>query len=273
MKDRIKTIGITGGRGFVGSHLTEWLSKRGFRIIHLERKAISGHDIETLNEQVAECDIIINLAGAPINKRWSNGYKRVMRDSRITTTRNLVKAIDRSQRVKLCISTSAVGIYPSDECYDESCHKVANTFLGELCRDWEQEARGVREGVRLVITRFGVVFSTSGGAYPKMVMPFRFGVATTFGASENKISWIDIRDLVHIFELIINDNQIEGVLNLTSPHPLTQRQFAEKLACYYSTLIKVNISQGLLKFAMGDAHTLLTENCCIFPTRLNHWLS
>lgn len=76
-------IAISGASGFIGKHLTEYLTERGHRIVPLGRpmfrEGTSGHLIQALSH----CDVVINLAGAPISKRWTPEYKKELYDSRI----------------------------------------------------------------------------------------------------------------------------------------------------------------------------------------------
>ena len=114
---------------------------------------------------VPEHDWIINLAGASIFSRWSAGHKQEIYDSRIRTTRNLVIALAAGDRRQLFCSTSAVGYYGprGDEVLTEDSPPDAD-FLGELAKDWEAEALKAQDlGVRVVITRFGIVLGRDGG--------------------------------------------------------------------------------------------------------------
>lgn len=72
-------IAMTGATGYIGKHLSKFLTEtEGHRILSLGRSMfredMSGRLIQTL----AHCDVIINLAGAPINRRWTPEYKRIV---------------------------------------------------------------------------------------------------------------------------------------------------------------------------------------------------
>ena len=114
---------------------------------------------------------VINLAGAPIDRRWTDAYKRELVESRIMTTRKLVEAVNRLHEPPgVMISASAVGYYGSSGgCHGELDAPEADSFLAELCVAWEKEAGLVNSSVRLVLTRFGVVLSPDGGARPERV--------------------------------------------------------------------------------------------------------
>ena len=151
-------VAITGVSGFVGSHL-----------IKVFNDYISIHRNDT-HEQILEklqgVDVVINLAGAPIIKRWSEEYKKVLHVSRIETTRTLVDAINKSD-VKHFISTSAVGVYKNNTPSDESTVALGDDFLASLVKDWETEAKRCIK--KTTILRFGIILGSDGGALKQML--------------------------------------------------------------------------------------------------------
>ena len=135
-------IAISGASGFIGKHLTEYLTERGHRIVPLGRpmfrEGTSGHLIQALSH----CDVVINLAGAPISKRWTPEYKKELYDSRIKVTHRIIRAMDAVKtKPRLMISASAVGYYPEDGTFDEYTNTRGSGFLAELCYAWEKEGR------------------------------------------------------------------------------------------------------------------------------------
>ena len=107
---------MTGATGYISKHLSNYLTEKGgHRIIPLGRsmfrEGMSGYLIQTLTH----CDVVINLAGAPINKRWTPEYKQELFNSRIVVTNRIIRALNAVKtKPKLMISASAVGgrIYP-----------------------------------------------------------------------------------------------------------------------------------------------------------------
>lgn len=157
-------IAMTGATGYIGKHLSNYLTEKGgHRIIPLGRsmfrEGMSGYLIQTLTH----CDVVINLAGAPINKRWTPEYKQELFNSRIVVTNRIIRALNAVKtKPKLMISASAVGYYPSEAEVDEYTRTRGEGFLSDLCYAWEKEAKHCPEPTRLVITRFGVVLSPDG---------------------------------------------------------------------------------------------------------------
>ena len=218
-----KVVGITGASGFIGQNLTNYLQSQGFLVIPLNRNFNS--------EDLKKCNILINLAGATINKRWSKNYKKEILDSRLNTTRKITSFIKANNNISLLINASAVGIYSTEskEPNDEFNYVYGNDFLANVCHEWESEALSVKELTKVVIVRFGLVISNKGGALPKMMLPTKYGVATILGKGDQIVSWIMLEDLVRAIEFII-ENSITGVVNLCSPNPISNRYLTKEIA-------------------------------------------
>lgn len=260
-------VAISGATGFVGGRLSEWLVSRGYRVIALGRELFSG-DESRLVRIISESDVVVNLAGAPLNHRWTEEYKKELIDSRITVTRKIVNAINATDRVKLLVSTSAVGYYPSEGCFDESLKEPVDNFLGSLCQAWEAEARKVKAGVRLAITRFGVVFAPQGGAFHLMTTPARMGASVVFGKSDEGFAWIDREDLIRATEYIIKNENLNGVFNYVAPETITQGCFAHTVARYYHSPLRVRVPEFVFRTMLGEAAEFVAHGQCVKPTRL-----
>ena len=266
-KDK-KIVGISGASGFIGGHLSQWLADCGHLPIPISRKVLDG-DPRRLEQIVADCDVVINLAGAPINRRWSETYKHTLRQSRIEVTQKLVSAINSTHRTEVLISASAIGLYPSDgRCHTEADPEVASTFLAQLCSDWETEAHKVRQGVRLAITRFGIVFSEDGGAYAQIARPYRSGVGIRVGHKSDALSWIAMDDLKRIMQRIVEDTSLEGTFNLTAPEPISIAQMDRLLAQHYNVWCTIAIPSWILRLLLGEYATVLTSSLKVIPQRL-----
>ncbi|HRI39436.1 MAG TPA: NAD-dependent epimerase/dehydratase family protein, partial [Nitrospira sp.] len=186
-------IVIAGGTGFIGRALCTALVQGGHRVTILTRHAGQVHSRPELPvhavewnardsgpwEQVLEgVDAVINLAGASIaDTRWTDVRKQLITDSRILTTRLLVRALSRwSSKPTTFVSASGIGYYGAtdDRRLDEGAAR-GEGFLADLCLAWESEAlRAAEFGGRVVMLRTGMVLEQDGGALPKMLLPFRF---------------------------------------------------------------------------------------------------
>lgn len=249
-------IALTGATGFVGTAL-----RRAFG----DHVVIERHDDEkTILAKLEGVDVVINLAGAPIIKRWSDPYKRELLQSRVETTRKLVSALNKSS-VTQFISTSAIGIYPDNLRCDEYCEQHADDFLGRLAQDWEAEA--MRCSLSTAIFRFGVVLGPDGGALKQMLTPFRLGVGGIIGNGKMMTSWIDIDDLVGIYQFVI-EHRLTGVFNCTAPHPVSNYVFTKTLGSVLHRPTILPIPEFALKLMYGEAASVLTGSKEVYPSRL-----
>lgn len=249
-------IALTGATGFVGTAL---------RHAFPDNVVIDRHDdVDAILAKLEGVDVAINLAGAPIIKRWSDPYKEVLMNSRIHTTKRLVSALNQS-RVKRLISTSAIGIYPDDLRCDETCESCSDDFLGHLARKWEHEAR--RCTLSTTILRFGVIMGPDGGALQQMLTPFRLGVGGIIGDGKMMTSWIDIDDLVRVYAYVI-DNGLDGTFNCVSPHPVSNHTLTKTLGSILHRPTILPIPEFALRLMYGEAATVLTGSKEIYPAAL-----
>ena len=246
-------VALTGASGFVGTALQKVFGNN----VTIDR---DDSDAEIL-QKLEGVDVVINLAGAPIIKRWSDPYKRVLKQSRIQTTEKLVNAVNQSN-VKHFISTSAIGIYPDDFSCDELCNVYANDFLGELSQAWEYEAHKCKKPT--AILRFGVVLGKNGGALAQMLTPFRLGVGGIISNGKMMTSWIDIDDLVGIYRFII-EKGLSGTFNATAPNPVSNYTFTKALGKALNRPTILPIPEFVLRIMYGEAASVLTGSKTVYP--------
>lgn len=250
------TVALTGANGFIGRQLQQAFD----RVVVLHRD----DSVDTLLKKLEGVDTVVNLAGAPIVKRWSKSYKRVLYESRIATTRKVVEAIDRSD-VRYFISASAIGIYPNDRACDESCDTYGDDFLARLCVDWEKEAMRCTKPTAIV--RLSVVLGKEGGALQKMLLPFKLGLGGIIGDGKMMTSWIHIDDLLSIYRFLM-ERKAEGIYNAVSPHPVTNRRFTEALGSVLHRPTFIPLPTIVLKMLYGEAATVLIDSKEVYPRHL-----
>lgn len=249
-------IALTGASGFVGKALQKTFSD--FTVIDRD------DDIPTLLEKLNNIDVVINLAGAPILKRWSENYKKILIHSRVAYTRKLVKAINLS-KVPYFISTSAIGIYPNNKRCDESCTQQSEGFLAELTQAWEAEALKCIKPT--AILRLGLVLGKEGGALHQMLLPFRLGIGGRIGDGTMIMSWIHIKELIGIYEFLMA-HQLSGIFNATSPNPISNRIFTKQLGKYLHRPTFLSVPKFVLKLFYAQAATLLSDSKEVYPKHL-----
>ncbi len=279
-------IFMTGGTGFVGGALTRRFVEDGNEVTVLARAG----DVRPMlpegaayldgdpnrpgawQEEVGKHQAVVNLAGASIFKRWSEANKRIMRESRLRTTANVVAAMAGAgaERMSL-ISASAVGYYGSrgDEVLLEYSER-GEGFLADLAADWEEVAIGAREsGCRVVLTRFGVVLGAGGGALEKLIPLFKRWLGSPLGSGKQWFSWIQQQDLVDGIAFLLKNPDLEGPVNFTAPEPVTNQEMTRILG---DVLGKPTFMPSVPRFAlsavMGERSSLLLDGQRALPGRL-----
>lgn len=279
---------ITGATGFVGKKLTDKLLEKGFEINILTRDTHKAHALfnnpnlkafEWRNnlelppaEAVKGINGVINLMGENIAaKRWSDDQKRVLKESRVDSTKNLIKQIEASLSAPLdfFISASAVGIYPvnSTKLLDEDS-ALGNSYLADLCKQWEGATDGLVKCKRKVIIRTGVVLEKDGGALKKMLPPFQLGLGGPIGDGNQMMSWIHRDDLIDIYINATTMPEYVGVFNGTTHAPVNNFDFTKALgkALHRPTLFPVPTLP--LKLAFGEMSTVILDSQAVISKRL-----
>jgi uncharacterized protein (TIGR01777 family) len=262
----MKTIAISGASGFVGTNLSEFFKNLNYKIIPITRDILNNES--KLKDVLEESDVIINLAGANIISRWTPQYKELLYSSRIDTTKKIVNILNQiTDKNKLLISTSAVGIYDNSDTHDEN-GTFANDFLSNLCQDWEEEAlKAKSENVKVSIFRFGIVLGLGGGAFAKMITPFKFGLGGIIASGNQAFSFIHIDDLLNAYKFVI-ENNFEEIFNLTAPKPTTNLQFTQALGCALKRPTIIPVPEFILKMIFSEGAKVLTDGQDVVPKKL-----
>src|SRR6476620_5531146 len=236
----MSTVLLTGGTGMIGSHLEEFLTAKGYVVIVLIRDdapktSSSNKNItyakwnvekgEIDSNAIASADHIIHLAGANVaEKRWTKKRKQEIAESRTKSGALLVKALSEiPNKVKTVVSASAIGWYGPDTSISQQKGFTedasnANDFLGITCKLWEESITPVEAlHKRLVIMRFGIVLSNSGGALAEFKKPLKAGIAPILGNGKQTMSWIHIDDLCRLLWFAMEHENISGIYNAVSP--------------------------------------------------------
>lgn len=231
-------IAVTGASGLIGSALVRSLTADGHEVVRLVRRGARGAgevcwDPEGQYVDAAGldgCDAVVNLAGAGVgDHRWTDAYKKTVRDSRVLGTAALAEAVatlDRPPRV--WVNGSAIGFYgeTGDRAVDESA-PPGDGFLPALCTEWEEATAPVQEaGVRTVFARTGLVVAREGGAWAKLFPLYKAGLGGRFGNGRQYWSFVALHDEVAAIRHLIDTDGLSGPFNLTAPNPVPNREIA-----------------------------------------------
>ncbi len=274
---------VDGATGLIGSALVRRLLADGDDVTALVRNpaAAAGRlpgarlvawdpmAAEAPADALAECEAVVHLAGEPIADRaWGGEQKRRIRDSRVVGTRNLVAAMRRApRRPRVLVSGSAIGYYGDrgDELLDESS-APGDDFLARLCQDWEREAVAAEDlGVRVVRVRTGVVLANEGGAFPRLVAPFRFFVGGPLGSGRQWMSWIHLDDEIGLILHALRDDRVAGPLNAVAPSPVRNSAMAHAIGRLLGRPALLPAPAFALRLLLGERVQLLLDSQRVAP--------
>lgn len=237
---------VTGASGTIGRALCDALFARGDEVVGLTRNPgtarqanprVTWHKWEPTLERPDPAafegvDGVIHLLGERIDQRWTDEAKQRIMESRRTGTHNLVGTLESLESPpKVLVSQSAVGYY-GDRGADrlDEDDGPGSSFDAEVVKAWEAAARELDgKDVRLVITRTGQVLATEGGMLKEMLTPFKLGVGGPLAGGGQYLSWIHIDDEVGILLWALDNENVSGVVNASSPNPATNKDFSKAL--------------------------------------------
>jgi uncharacterized protein len=258
-----QTILITGGTGFVGTRLAEVLADAGHAVTVLTRDPRKGRkfrgrvtligSLQTLGRDTP-FDAIVNLAGEPVDARWSEARRRRILESRLATTEAVTRFIAKARRKPaVLVSASAVGYYGCDpeRSFDETS-EGSPCFGHEICGAWENAARAAEtHGVRVVLLRIGLVLGASGGMLAKLLLPFELGLGGPMGTGRQWMSWVHLDDIVGLILHAIAVETVHGPVNGTAPEPVHNADFARALGRALGRPALLRVPAFALKLAFG----------------------
>ena len=272
-------IAITGASGLIGRRLLKDLAAAGHSLHVLSRHAgtnlppgvrLSVWDStrgEPPADALRDVDAVVHLAGEPVAQRWTAHARQVIRESRVTGTRNLVEALARLPRKpEVLVCASAVGYYGDrgDEILNESS-SPGTDYLARLCVDWEKEAQAAEaSGIRVVRVRTGLVLDARGGALPRMLPPFRLGLGGKLGSGRHWMSWIHLEDLAALFQFALA-NPISGPVNGVAPNPVVNAGFTRALAAAVHRPAIFPVPAFALRLLFGEMSGILLASQRALP--------
>lgn len=227
-------IVIAGGSGFIGTYLSGVFAKRNDEVIIVARKGGDvSWDLSELKTALSGADLLINLAGKTINCRHTAKNKALILNSRIETTLLLGEAVKNcSNPPRLWINASATAIYADQKgtASTESRYKESESFLAQVVKKWEKTFFETEtSSTRKVALRTSVVLGRNGGAFKPLLLLAKMGLGGKVGKGTQMFSWIHQRDYFRIIEFIMMNDQIGGIINCTSPNPLSNKDLMQSI--------------------------------------------
>ena len=233
----IKKVAVTGSSGLIGAAVVAQLQSDGYKVLKIVRRPPRAADEVSWDPKKGEIDLkslegvdaVFHLAGAGVgDKRWTAAYRSQILNSRLLGTTTIANACEQLQP-EVFISASAIGYY--GETGNREVTEVdrgGDDFLSIVCREWELVAN-LAPSVRTIKLRTGLVLDPTGGALGRMIPLFKFGIGGKLGSGKQWWSWITLHDQVRAM-IFLMQSEIEGAVNITSPNPVTNKEFTAALA-------------------------------------------
>ncbi|MBD8500016.1 TIGR01777 family protein [Paenibacillus sp. CAU 1523] len=274
---------LSGGTGLIGTKLAEKWLHEGHEVIILTRSVpavdhssrtrqsiyLTWSQLAQMPAIVEDVDVVVNLAGETINQRWNDKTKDRIRKSRLEPTRQIADwASKRNGVLPLLISASGSSVYGSSDrdTFDEQSPPAGQDFLSDVVRQWEAAADQV-PAQRTVKLRIAPVLSTEGGAFQKILLPYRLGFGGRIGSGQQPFSWIHIDDIVRLINFIVHDKTLSGVVNASAPESITNDEFGRKIGFIYQKPHWLPVPAAALKLLLGEMSILVLEGQHVFPAK------
>lgn len=268
-----KKIILVGGSGFIGTELSRVFLSKNYKVVIVDlsspkffdrnlsfiKKDLTNSLLE--KEVVSGSYAIINLAGANISKKWNSKIKKIIFDSRVKTTLNIVNSIKEStERPKILINASAVGYY-GDRGEEILTEEVGSGegFVSDLCVKWEEEARKAEIlGLRVVLIRTANVLGY-GGLLNKLLPFLKLNLGVYFGSGKQYMPWVHYADVVGIYMHAL-ENDLQGSYNTGAGKTVTQKELFQTFSQTIGKSKIWKIPYFLTKIIFGEFANVLVSS-------------
>ena len=286
---------IPGGSGQVGTILARAFHQRGDDVVVLSRTQNTvtpwrtvKWDGESLGEWALEfegADVIINLAGQSVNCRYTEANRRVIKESRLKSTKvigEVIAAAAVPPRLWLQASTATIYAHRYDAANDEATGIIGGSepnapdtwrFSIDVATSWERsfnEATTPR--TRKVLMRSAIIMSPDrGGPFDILLKLVKFGLGGTLGDGRQFVSWIHYADFVRSVDWLIQHEEFNGPVNLAAPNPLPNSAFMKELRKAAGIPFGLPATEWMLElgaFLLRSESELMLKSRRVVPTRM-----
>jgi uncharacterized protein len=274
-------VAITGASGLIGGALARSLATDGHQVRPVSRRPGGSATITwdpeagTIDAAALEgVDAVVHLAGAGVaSGPWTDEQRRKIKESRTKGTSLLASTLaGLDRKPSVLVSGSAIGYY-GDRGDEELTERSTpgDDFLAQVCVAWEASTVAAHDaGIRVAHIRTGIVLGTEGGAFPKLLLPFKLGLGGPDGDGTGWFSWITLEDEVRAIRFLL-DHDVQGPVNLTAPNPVRSKELAKTLGgvLHRPAVLPVPRFITKLPFGVGDlVESLLFPSAKVQPTVL-----
>lgn len=283
-----RRIVIPGGNGYLGRHVARRFAADGWSVTLLSRHptksaqagvAVLGWDGKTLGPWAAAldgADVVLNLAGRTVNCRYTAANRREIYASRLESTRVVGQAIAAAKAPPpLWLNAASATIYrhAEDRPMDEASGEFGTDFSVDVCQKWETAFFDASTPLtRKVALRSAMVMGPGAdGVFGAFYGIVRKGLGGTLGNGRQFVSWVHVDDFCRALEFLIDRPAIDGVVNITVPDPIPNRQFMAELRRAAGVRIGLPATRLMLEFGAFFLRTeteLLLKSRRVVPARL-----
>jgi uncharacterized protein (TIGR01777 family) len=273
-------IVIAGASGFLGTHLSDELVRRGHAVTALVRRPTSALDESTWDpyagiydrDVIERADVVVNLAGSPTaGNPHSQKWARELRESRVTTTRLLARAVADADTPPAYLAGNGISWYGDhgDQVLTEDSNSRGDALLTRVTREWQAAADpAVEAGARVCVLRTSPVMDRRSEPLRQLRMLFRLGLGARLGDGEQYMPMISLRDWVGGVVHLAEHDTAAGPFNLTAPEAPTNAEFTQVLAAAVHRPAVVVAPKVLLKVAAGQMAPELLGSLRVRPAAL-----
>ncbi|MFI8516620.1 TIGR01777 family oxidoreductase [Streptomyces sp. NPDC085481] len=275
-----RRVAVTGATGLIGSALVRSLRADGHEVLRLVRRpAATADEVEWDPARryvdaagLVGVDAVVHLAGAGVGeRRWSEAYKREIRDSRVLGTRAIAEALaSLADPPEVLVCGTALGYYgdTGSRAVDESA-PAGEGFLPSVCVEWEAAAAPAEAaGIRVAYARTGLVVAREGGAWGRLFPLFRAGLGGRMGDGRQYWSFISLHDEVAALRHLIDTPSVAGPVNLTAPEPVTNREVTAAMGRVLHRPALFHVPAPALRLALGEFAQDVLGSQRVLPGRL-----
>lgn len=273
---------IAGGSGFLGNALEKFFTERQNKVIILTRNPKKKNDvfwdarnIENWANELNNADVLINMTGKSVDCRYNEKNKKEILESRINSTKILQKAVENCQnppKMWLNASSATIYVHAETQLMDEANGIIGDDFSMNICKSWEAAFFEKKNtNIRKVALRTSIVLGNEDGAFPKLKTITRLGLGGKQGRGNQMISWIHVEDFCKAIEHIINNEKMDGVINITTPNPIKNTDFMQKIRTQMHIPFGIPSPVFVLELAAIFIKTeteLLLKSRNVYPKRL-----
>lgn len=263
-------IKIAGINGYLGQLLLAALQAKGHDVSGISRTCLE-IDNAQLSNDIKGSDIVINLAGSTLLKRWTPIYKAEIYNSRVYSSLAIVNAINKlkvEDRPTCLINASAVGLYKTNGIHDDESQEFEDGFLGKLVLNWEKPVKSLPSTVKSYVFRMGVVLGKKSTTIKYLKPIFKAGFGCTLGDGKQAFAFVHETDVVNAYVAAVEGTLEQGTYNLVSPQQINNKEFTHALAASLNRKALFTLPAALLQMTHGKAATVLLNGATVQPTKL-----